>query len=55
MNFLSKIFNNEEKYVGLCSLKRANRKPYIRKPAPTYQPYYAYNSYNTRKNVYLAV
>lgn len=53
MNFLSKIFNTEEKYVGLCSLKRANRKPFVRKNYTTaYQPYF---SSSLNKNVYLSV
>ena len=52
MNILSKIFNTEEKFVGLCSLKRKNRKTYCER-----KPYYTnyFQTTNTTRNVYLAI
>ncbi len=53
MNFLRKIFQNEEKYVGLCSVKRANKNvPYIRTIKHRELQYFKTNITN---NVYLAV
>ncbi len=52
MNFLSKFFSSEEKYVGLCSLKRANRPvQYTRKVKYTTE----YFQTNTSRNIYLSV
>ena len=52
MNFLSKFFSSEEKYVGLCSLKRANRPvQYTRKVKYTTE----YFQTNTSRNIYLSI
>ena len=54
MNFLTKIFTNAERYVGLCQVKRAN-KPYKTHFSNFAFANSSFYSTNVKNNIYLSL
>lgn len=54
MDFLFKIFKSEERFVGLCELKRKNKQRTSFYSGRPYSGHLRYFSTDVSKNVYLA-